>query len=158
MSKKKEVYVVLQTQPDEDYFEKVIRIYDSEEKAEKCARNLNKSYGYGCKFNEHGDYEETLSDEGDYHYYEWEARTLDEEVDEVEEDPNYPYVLECWSVCSNGYSYEYKSMDTYVSEKGKTKDINKAKKFTKWEDAWKFAHTLESIGAFKDIVLSISSK
>ena len=158
MSDKPIVYVVLQTQPAEDYFTKVIRIFNTPEKAELCTRNLNKSYGYGCKFNEHGDYEETLSDE-DCHYYEWEVRRMDNEVDEVEEDPNYPYVLECWTICSNGYSYTYESTNEYVSATGgKTKSIDKAKKFIKWEDAWKFAHTLEGIGAFKGITLSISSK
>ena len=65
----KVIYVVLQTQPEENYFETVIRIYESKEQAETCARNLNKTYGYGCRFNEHGDYEKILSDDA-YHFYE----------------------------------------------------------------------------------------
>lgn len=74
------LYLVKQTQPDENYQETTIYVCSDKEEATRRARKLNKLYGQGCIFSEDGDFEE-VDYEDSYvegvHYYEVEAIQLD---------------------------------------------------------------------------------
>jgi hypothetical protein len=69
------VYLVRQTQPEEDYRNTTIYVFTDKRDATKEARKLNKEYGQGCIFNDKGDFVE-VDYEDSYvdgvHYYDVE--------------------------------------------------------------------------------------
>ena len=78
MENKKYVYLVRQTQPDDNYNEKTIAVYENKETAVELARQLNKEYGHGVRFDENYDY---IEDDDDYdydlvHYYDVESQEV----------------------------------------------------------------------------------
>lgn len=73
------VWLVRQTQPSEDYYQRTIAVYDKKEDAERIARRLNKTYGNKCIFDEDWDFVEidwNHTDEYGYHYYDIEWQDL----------------------------------------------------------------------------------
>lgn len=74
------VYLVRQTQTNENYCEKTIYVCSTKERAVEYARKLNKQYGYGVKFDEQNDFVDFLEDSYDLHYYDIETMVVDEEL------------------------------------------------------------------------------
>lgn len=75
----KGVWLVRQTQPIEEYYQRTIAVYDNEEDARKLAQRLNKCYGRGCEFDEDWDFYQIdweHTDEYNYHYYDIEYQEL----------------------------------------------------------------------------------
>lgn len=72
------VYLVKQTQPSSDYVDKTIYVCSTKKRAQDYARQLNKEYGYGVKFNKDYDFID-VDDSLDYvqHYYTVEAMKID---------------------------------------------------------------------------------
>lgn len=75
------VFLVRQTQPEADYWQYTIYVCSDEDEAIRRARELNKTYGKGCKFSPDYDYEEidwdNVSTDDDYHYYDVEECRID---------------------------------------------------------------------------------
>lgn len=75
------VYLVRQTQPSSDYYQKTIYACTEKEDAIDRARELNKQYGKGCIFTEDYDFNgvdwEHIAEDC-YHYYDVEVLKLDE--------------------------------------------------------------------------------
>lgn len=66
--KEKYVYVVRQTQTDENLVCFPIAVFDNAKDANKLARELNKHYGFNCVFDEEWDFvDENIC--GNVHYY-----------------------------------------------------------------------------------------
>ena len=73
------VYLVRQTQTEDDYQGKTIYVCSTKERAVEYARKLNKQYGYGVEFNE--DYDFIYNNGNDiYHYYDVEEIEVDQEL------------------------------------------------------------------------------
>ena len=73
------VYLINQTQPSSEYYDKTIYVLSSRTQAEKYARTLNKKYGDNCEFSKEGDFIDT-SDYECSHYYTVECIELDEKL------------------------------------------------------------------------------
>lgn len=76
------VYLVRQTQPEEDYNNYTIAVYTDEQDAIALSRKLNKEYGYGVRFDENYDYVES-EDDYDYdniHYYDVDKKTINPDM------------------------------------------------------------------------------
>lgn len=80
---KKVIYLVQQTQPEEEYFNTAIYACSTFERAQQYARQLNKEYGRNCVFDEDWDFIE-YDMKGEPHYYTVESLKLDEPL-----APNY---------------------------------------------------------------------
>lgn len=72
----KSVYLVRQTQTTENYFDKTIYVCTDYDEAVRRARELNKTYGSGCVFDDDWELWEITGD--DYHYYDVEEIRLNE--------------------------------------------------------------------------------
>lgn len=77
------VYLIKQTQPEEEYYQRTIYVYTDKDEAIKVCRKLNKEYGDHdtCVFNKQGDFVKVNEDYyyDDAHYYEVEEMLLNEE-------------------------------------------------------------------------------
>ena len=141
-------YVVKQYQPSDGYNGDPIYVYTREEDAITAVRNLNKTYGVGCIFDEDGDLLEVL--EEDYpHYYTYESILLNDHIPQEEK------------ICES-YVIEIKSNIGYIRHVGfvgkddmKTEDINNAKTFYTWDDAHAMITVLEKLGLYTDYHLII---
>lgn len=77
------VYLVRQTQPDEDYRNTTIYVFTDKQDAVKEARKLNKEYGMGCIFSDKGDFIEVDYDDSyveGVHYYDVEEIILNPKI------------------------------------------------------------------------------
>lgn len=82
MTDKKTVWLVRQTQPVDYYENRTIYVCSTKERAVEYCRKLNKTYGYGVRFDENYDYID-YDDDYDYdnvHYYDWESMEIDEDL------------------------------------------------------------------------------
>ena len=70
------VYLVRQTQTTENFFNTTIYVCTDEDEAIRRARELNKTYGSGCEFDD--DWEMIEITDDDYHYYDVEPIKLNE--------------------------------------------------------------------------------
>ena len=78
----KQIFLVRQTQPDEEYYQTTIYVCSKEDEAIRRARELNKRYGCGCIFSDEGDFEEVDYDDSyvdGVHYYDVESMTINEQ-------------------------------------------------------------------------------
>ena len=71
MSKEKWVYIVCQTQTNEDYYDYPIYVMTSRKKADKYAQELNKEYAYGVELDKNNNFIKVNDDDLEigYHYY-----------------------------------------------------------------------------------------
>jgi hypothetical protein len=74
------IYLVRQTQPEENYVGHTIGVFTDENKALELSRKLNKQYGSGCIFDEDGDLMEV--EDGEFaHYYDVDCRELNPDIE-----------------------------------------------------------------------------
>lgn len=71
------IYLVNQTQPNEEYYDTAIYACSTFERAQKYARHLNKEYGEGCVFDDNWDFVE-YDMRCEPHYYTIEEMVVDE--------------------------------------------------------------------------------
>lgn len=72
------IYLVKQTQPEADIYDKTIYAFVCKSDALDCSRILNKKYGKGCVFDKNGDFTKVCWDNQDdnYHYFKVEPMIL----------------------------------------------------------------------------------
>lgn len=76
MANKGRLFMVRQTQPTDDYYQRTIAVFTNEQDALNLSRRLNKVYGEYCIFDEQWDLVEyDMQDEP--HYYDVESVSLD---------------------------------------------------------------------------------
>lgn len=73
------LYLVRQTQPESNYFNETIAIFDNLKTAQKLACELNKKYGCGCVFNDKLEFVEFNYD-CEPHYYDVETQELNPDI------------------------------------------------------------------------------
>lgn len=143
------VYVVKQYQPSEGYNGEPIYIYEDEESAKQCTRNLNKTYSTGCIISNEGDFENYISlDDDSYHYYDYESMNIDKEIPVVDDET---CIIEIWK--EDGSYPEH-----WIGEKSIVNKEEKARQFNNWDEAAKYKHTIEALDVYKDKILVINRK
>ena len=72
------VWLVNQTQPGAEYYDKTVFVYDDHDKAQAKARELNKEYGDCCDFTPDGDFIQVKDDcyFDNAHYYTVESKNI----------------------------------------------------------------------------------
>ncbi len=134
------IYVVKQYQPQEGYNGEIIYTYTNEEDATQAARNLNKTYGSNSLFTVEGDYIQSLNEEN-CHFYLVEACIIDNTVPKEEKYYEFFVVKAGWNYIGEN--------DTVVE------DVDKAMKFSNWDDARMMIKVLESMKICEDLPLYV---
>ena len=80
INKTKYVWLVNQTQPCADYYERTIAVFDNQQDAVNLARQLNQEYGRNCKFDSDWDYVDYDCDYDLIHCYETECIKINPEL------------------------------------------------------------------------------